>query len=766
MELRLGDGLLAVEAIEDAVVRVRWTTTGEWPPRRPWAVTDLTRRLDRSASVNLDDDGSARLETAALDVSVDVDMRVEIRSRDGRELAIDAGAAAREMTQAGTAWSHRMPPDRRYFGFGERTGLLDKRGRRLTCWTTDEWRHQGPTTDSLYVAVPFYLALDPDGSAFGVFMDTTFRSVFDLTNVVDGVLRMEVDAPTLEWFLIAGPEPARVVERLTQLVGRPAMPPRWALGYHQARWSYGSEAEVREIAARIRRERIPCDAIHLDIDHMDRFRPFTWDLERFPDPGALIADLRRAGFRTTVVVDAALPVEEGGYDVAREARERDLLLRRSPADPEPLEGYLWGGRSVFPDHARPRTASWWGRLYRRYLDLGVAGFVNDMNEPAMHDRSIDDPNSGNTEPPADAPHGEPPDTVPHAEFRNVYALAQARATAAGLRSARPRERPMLVSRSGFAGIQRDAMIWTGDNWSLWEHLEMSLPQLVNLGLSGLPLAGADIGGFFDSCSPELLVRWTQLGALYPFARNNSASGTARQEPWAFGEPTTSRCRRAIELRYRLLPYLATVVEEATRTGHPVLRPLWFHHPGDPDAQGIVDEAFVGRDLLIAPVMRPGKQAREVWLPPGGWYDIRTGRFERGGEAILASATLDEAMPIFARAGSILPVGPVLQWTDERPLDRLVLDVFLDLDGRAEGELYEDDGASMEYLDGSWCRSEVQATTDAGGTEVRGRRQRRKGYEPPARTVEVVVHGASGRAPDRASTPDGAAWNVSLPRSGG
>jgi alpha-glucosidase len=537
------------------------------------------------------------------------------------------------------------------------------------------------------------------------------------------------------------------------------MPPRWALGYHQARWSYASAGEVRDVAAALRDHDIPADAIHLDIDHMDRFRPFTWDPERFPDPRALVSHLREHGLRTTLVVDAAVPVADG-YDVYEDGRRGGCLVRRSrDPDAEEFTAYLWGGISAFPDHTRPDVRRWWGDLYARYLDAGVAGFLNDMNEPAMHDRPFDDPDSANTEPPPGTPFGEGDDVATHAEVRNVYGLLEDRAADEGIRRARPEARPFLISRAGFAGVQRHAMIWTGDNWSTWEHLEMSLPQLVNLGLSGVPLAGADIGGFFDSCTPELLVRWTQLGALYPFARNNSAEGTPHQEPWAFGEPTTSRCRRAIELRYRLLPYLYTVVEEASRTGWPVLRPLFFEYPDDGRAQVIGDEALVGRDLLIAPVTRPGQAARSVYLPPGRWLDLRDGTVHDAGD-VLVRAGLDEDPPLFLRAGAMLPMGPVMRCTDERPIDPLTLHAFPDGAGHAAGTLYEDDGASNAYRAGGWCRTVFEAHVSGSDLVVRVRRDPAGSFVPAGRAVEVVLHGPRGA--QRETLDDSGDWELTLP----
>jgi alpha-glucosidase len=732
MLVDLGEAKLWVRKIDKNTLRFRCSPDGRWRAPRSWTqIGDAADPPPPAVSTPVGD-GLRWEATPALIAEIDGARQVSIRTLDGRSL-LEAGRF--ESVDGVARWTQAMPETRRFFGFGERTGLLEKRGRRYTNWTTDEW-HQGPSTDSLYLAIPWYLSLDPDGTAVGILLDATHRSSFDLSDLDHAAMSMSVDTPDLDWYLLYGSTPAEVVERLTNLVGRPSLPPRWALGYHQARWSYGSADEVREVARALRTHRIPADAIHVDIDHMDGFRVFTWDHQRFPDPKALAAELRAWGFRMTVVVDAAVK-REPGYAIYDAGHRHGHFVRTGvdPGSPE-VSGYVWPGLSVLPDHLRPEVRSWWGDLYHSYVSAGIAGFLNDMNEPALRDRSIDDPGTRNVEPHPDTPLGPDNERATHAEVRNVWASLQNEATVAGLRRADPQSRPFLLTRSGFAGVQRSASVWTGDNASYWEHLQMSLAQILDLGLSGVPIAGADIGGFLADCPSELLVRWAQLGALYPFARNNSAKGTARQEPWSRGEPTTGRYRRAIELRYRLLPYLYTVAHEATLTGRPVLRPLFFQYPTDPVAQGVDDQALVGRDVLIAPILQPGKRRREVYLPTGEWHDLRSSTRYHGPDHILASATLDEDLPIYLRAGSIVPMAPVMAWSDERPMDPLSLAVVPDSDGVARGSLYEDDGLTMAYADGASAITEFHARRERGAVVVSGHRRGR--YRPPARTLEVLV----------------------------
>jgi len=572
-----GGPLLAITVLASDLVRIRLAPAGSFAPRRSWAVTppddqfiSPTFTIDQVADASV-------LATEHLMVEVAHDGgRVRICERNGgRTVLADGpeGGPAWDAATGAAIWVKQMPPDEHYYGFGERTGLLDKRGRRSTCWTTDEYEHQGPSTDALYLAIPFFLALNAIGCSYGLFLNTTYRSVFDMTDTERGRFQFEVAGGELDYYVIYGPEPARVLERYTQLTGRMPLPPRWALGYHQSRWSYETADCVRDIAAQFRQRSIPADAINLDIDYMDGYRIFTWDGTRFPDPAWLTGELGRQGFKVTAIVDAGVKIEpDGSYPVYAEGKQNGYFIKQSrDATAQEFACYVWPGRCAFPDFLRPDVREWWGQWYAGLLDAGVAGILNDMNEPAMHDKPFDHPESQSTEPPPETPQGPADEPTTHAEARNVYAYLEDQATYQALRRLRPNQRPFLLSRAGYAGVQRYAAVWAGDNASFWEHLEMSLPQLLNMGLSGIAFCGADIGGFFENGSPELYARWMQLGSLYPFARSNSAKGASHNAPWAWGEQAEAICRRALELRYRLLPYLYTLFEEAARTGAPVLK---------------------------------------------------------------------------------------------------------------------------------------------------------------------------------------------------
>jgi alpha-glucosidase len=532
-------------------------------------------------------------------------------------------------------------------------------------------------------------------------------------------MRYEACQGALCAYFFAGPTMPAVLKRYTQLTGRMPLPPRWMLGYQQSRWSYYPEAQVRELAAEFRRRRIPCDAIHLDIHYMDGYRIFTWDGERFPDPAHLLDDLREQGFRAITIIDPGVKVDPG-YPIYDEGLRQDVFCKLP--DGTLFQGPVWPGECAFPDFTAGAVRDWWGQLYRPLLQAGVSGIWNDMNEPAIFGGSM----------PENVHHDHEGRGAIHGEIHNAYGLQMARATAEGLRRLRPNERVPVISRAGYAGLQRYALVWTGDNYSTWAHLQLGVSMCLNLGLSGIALCGPDIGGFAGDSEGELLARWTQVGTLTPFFRNHSAANTCRQEPWAFGEPFESICRRWIELRTQLLPYIYTTAWQASQTGLPMMRPLSLAYPDDRRTYSLDDQFLFGDVLLAAPVSRPGQTTRRVYLPGGTWYDFWSG--EKLSGQVQADAPL-ERMPVYVRAGSVLPMGPVLQHTGEWPPETLNLHLY---PGDGESWLYEDDGYSMAYRSGEFQLTHFTCQARGGAWSVR--RQVRGPFQPSYDQFEIHIHG--------------------------
>ena len=639
-------------------------------------------------------DEKIEIETAQITISVKRDRTsIECFDKSGKPFASDCDPSIGWRTGATAGWK-RIEADEHFYGFGERTGFLDKLSEVKTNWTIDALDYNS-LSDEMYQAIPFYIALNPD-RAYGIFFNTTFWSQFDIGAQQPGVLRMETRGPELDYYIIYGPEPAQILATYTQLTGRMPLPPKWALGYHQCRWSYDSEDVVRELAKEFRDRAIPCDVIHLDIDYMNGYRVFTWSPKRFPDPAKLIADLKAAGFKVVTIVDPGVKYEpEGDYEVFDRGVENDYFVRT--AEGRLFHGYVWPEKAVFPDFLRPEVRQWWGELHKNLTDMGVAGIWNDMNEPSIAERPFGDGHQ-HIWFPLDAPQGPESEGATHAETHNLYGLMMAKACSEGLQKVRSGERSFVLTRSGFAGIQRYSSVWMGDNQSQWEYLEMSLPMLCNMGLSGVAFVGCDIGGFAENATAELFARWMQVGMLYPLMRAHSAISTAQHEPWVFGDRTEKICREYMNLRYQLLPYIYTLFWEAATAGTPILRPLLYHFPRDRATYHLYDQVLLGPSLMAAPVYRPGVEHRAVYFPEGTWYDWWTGECYQGPTHILAYAPL-ERMPLYVRGGGIIAIAPVRQFVSEEPLDSLKMRIW---PGSGEWTLYEDDGHSFEHEQGVWA----------------------------------------------------------------
>ena len=747
-----GEARLSIKILAPNLIRVQMSPTGEFMPRRLWAVNQDDLEWPIVPFQVQEDDQKIEIETEQLRVCIDRNpCRITCFDRQGRPFASDVDLGMSWRMGAVATWK-RIESDEHFYGFGERTGLLDKLSEVQTNWTTDALDY-GSLTDQMYQAIPFFIALRPQ-LAYGIFFNTTFWSRFDIGAEQPGVWRMETRENQLDYYIIYGPEPKQILSTYTELTGRMPLPPKWALGYHQCRWSYESEEVVRELAQEFRKRRIPCDVIHLDIDYMRGYRVFTWSPKRFSDPAKLIGDLKQDGFKVVTIIDPGVKYEpEADYHVYDQGLKNDYFVRK--ADGALFHGYVWPDKAVFPDFMRTDVRSWWGDLHLSLTDIGVAGIWNDMNEPAISDRPFGDP-GGKIWFPLDAPQG---DITTHAETHNLYGLMMAKACYEGLEKHRPNERSFVLTRSGFAGVQRYSSVWMGDNQSLWDHLEMSLPMLCNMGLSGVAFVGCDVGGFAGNATAELFARWMQQAILYPLMRGHSAMSTARHEPWVFGEKVENICREYINLRYQLLPYIYTLFWQAATTGAPILRPLVYDYPNDSKTYTLSDQVLLGESLMAAPIHRPGVEYRAVYLPEGIWYDWWSGERFEGSTHILAHAPI-ERMPLYVRAGAIIPMAPIMQYVEERspqpPEHRgatgdLTLRIW---PGVGEWTLYEDDGNSFEYKAGGWATTTYRVRPESQQfiVEIAARLGQ---FSPPSREVIVELVGVG----EQRFTDDGAARSL-------
>lgn len=605
-----------------------------------------------------------------------------------------------------------LSADECLYGLGERAADLNLRPGVYRMWNRDPGGSYGQNTDPLYLCIPVYLGQHLQGS-YLIFYENSYDADFEFSDSA----RCEFSGPPLRYYVAIGPV-ERCLDRYSLLTGRPPLPPRWSLGYHQSRWSYRSEAEIRDLAASFQGHDLPLSAVHLDLEYMRGYRVFTIDQERFPDLPGLSHDLRERGVRLVGILNPGVK-QEPGYAVFDQGMAGGMFAPLP--DSIPVSAPTWPGWSVFPDFTDPKVRSWWASQYPALLDQGLRGLWHDMNEPstfaAWGDPSI----------PLSTQHVMEGRESTHHQAHNLYALLMNKAGFDAMREHRPDQRPFLLSRSGWAGLQRYAWVWTADTESSWDALRGSIPTLLGLGLSGVPFCGCDIGGFLGQPGDELFLRWFQLGAFTPFFRTHSAVDSPPREPWRFPEQTLNIIRELLAFRYRLLPYLYSCAWEASQTGAPLMRPLFWADP-NPEYWESQDCFLLGDALLVAPVLRRGARHREVPLPRGDWYDYWSDEYLEGGRRVRVEAPLNRC-PLFTRAGAVVPMAE-----DER----LQLHIYAPRRGTLGSTLYSDsgDGSGPERLD---------RFTVKGSAEGLNLRWGSSGVYPfPYSEVQIIPHGIAAR----------------------
>jgi len=737
IEIQSGDAREQITALRDDILRVRIAPQGQMPEDASWAVSPENRRSSVSVTP-ANSDSSIGFRTRSLSVEVDPKtLRLTVRDLAGNIVQQDA----QPIHYDGTAFRvyKTMQLDEHYYGLGDRTGPLDRRDEAFTLWNTDAYRFQ-ESTDPIYKSIPFFITFRA-GRAAGIFLDNTWRTSFDFGKQLAGVYSFGAVNGPLDYYILYGPTPKEVVERYTWLTGTPPLPPLWTLGFQQSRYTYFPESQLLDVASRLRADHIPADALYLDIDFQDHHRPFTIDTKAFPDFPGMVSKLKAENFHLVTIADlhiANLP--NAGYA----PYDRGIAGNHFVHNPDGsvYTGVVWPGPAVFPDFTQQQSRAWFGTLYRDFYKMGVAGFWDDMNEPSIF-------NSPTKTMPLDVVHriDEPgfiTRTATHAEIHNVYGMENSRATFEGLLKLNPNFRPFVLTRASYAGGQRYAATWTGDNSSTWNHLRMTTPMIENLGLCGFAFTGADVGGFAGSPSMPLLTKWLEVAAFQPIDRDHTEKGSAFQEPWVGGPEQEAMRRRYIEERYRLMPYLYTVAEEASRTGLPMVRPLFLEfphgatdgHPIDTDTPG---EFLLGSDLLIAAPPFPDEvEPYQVEFPTAVWYNYWTGEkvppppppTEPPDPALppspasfvpLTTEIHPElaTLPVFARGGAIIPIEPLVQSTDETPQGPLTLRIYTgNSSDPCSGSLYLDDGSSYAYQHGAFLRMKFSCEVNADGFHLR------------------------------------------------
>ncbi len=685
-----------------AVARVSWPdvkfTLGEGDDAFTLAAPEITCVVDRSTS------------------------RLTFRNAQGNIIARDAEPI--RWREGEMQLVRELPADEQSYGLAAQPVGLNLRGKRYELWNTDPVIYSRDRIP-IYYTIPFYLGVTSN-FAHGLFWDNPSRGWIDIGAEEQDRLMFSGASGELRYYVFSGLDVISVLNRYTELTGRMPLPPMWALGFHLSRWSYTPADKVREIATTLRKRNIPCDAIYLDIDYMDGFRCFTWDREKFPAPAVLLSELADQGFKVVAILDPGIKADPD-YKVYESGLREDVFLKLPNG--KPFVGPVWAGNSVFPDFTSPKARAWWAAQFDPVIKPGIAGIWNDMNEPTVFSAA------GGNEIPEYVKHDFEGQNLTHLEAHNLYGMLMARASREALEKMKPGKRPFNITRAAHAGAQRYASTWTGDNQATWDHLRLSISMVLNSGLSGLAFNGPDVSGFSGNADAELYTRWIQLGAMLPFFRVHKANDTVPHEPWVYGQPYEDIIRKYINLRYQLLPYLYSLFAQNSQNGWPIIRPLFMADPKDPKLRGVEDMFMVGDSLLVAPVLEKGQTERELYLPRGKWFDYYTNMPIQGGQILTVKTPLD-MMPLFARAGQVIPQWPVQQYVGQTPVDELHLKVYA---GNGEVTLYEDAGEGMEYQSGGyrWLYFTCKLLP-TGGVQLDWRRAGK--YRPSYERVRCEVFG--------------------------
>ncbi len=702
VEFQLSNCFLNIYIIDQNIIRFRYTNRKEFSKSPSYAV--VYQIPEKSKFEFKEEKEKFVLTTNELIVHIQkYPCRVSIYDKLMNLLNADEESFGVSFDNDEVRCHKKLFTDERFFGLGEKANeSLIKNGEQYTMWNTDYYGYTG-RQEPIYVSIPFFMGLR-DHKAYGIFFDNTYKSYFNMGASNNRFYWFGADNGEMDYYFIYGPEFKRVISDYTKLTGRMELPPMWALGYQQSRWSYYPEATVRSIANTFRSKNIPCDVIYLDIHYMDGYRVFTWDKTRFPNPPQMLSDLKKDGFKIIPIIDPGVKADSN-YFAAKEGLEKNLFVKYP--DGIPYQGEVWPSWAYFPDFTKKETRDWWGEKLSALLNQGVEGFWNDMNEPAVW-------GGGNV-----------PDIVQyydnglisnHKKIKNVYALEMARATRDGLKKFSD-QRHFILSRAGFAGIQRYSANWTGDNVSSDEHLRLACVMPQNVGLSGQPFIGSDVGGFMGGePTNEMYIRWMQLGAFTPFFRGHSAIDTKAREPFAFNETVEEFSRQAIQLRYKLILFWYNEFYNSAQTGLPIMRSMFVNYQNDENcySRNAQYQFMIGENLLVAPVVNSTESTKRLYLPEGKWYDWMNNKIVTGGEWKIFESPINK-IPLYIKEGGMIPMQEVQNYIGEKKIEQLELVVFPSQ--KSEYTLYEDDGLSYKYETGKYSLTKFSLDKDGKVTKL-------------------------------------------------
>ena len=613
------------------------------------------------------------------------------------------------------------------YGGGEVTAPFKRNGSKNICWNYSNYSYSEHSTP-LYQAIPFVMGMRPDGSSFAVAALTTYHCIVDLTEA--GIIQFKAQAnpnaekkvlPLFPVIVIEGKNPEDVIKKFADMTGKMPMLPKWTLGFQQSRYApMSQEFVINDVAKKFRDNKLPCDVLWMDIDYMQDNWIFTFSPKRIPDPTAMMKSLHDMNFKGVWMIDPGLPNsdkkvyfgKEDGYKPyiygeGNKIKVNDLPIWVLLKDKKtPFVGNVWAKSEVFPDFTMPEAREWWGSLYKDFMSHGFDGVWNDMNEPEIFDTPTKSMPLSNIHRGGKLPDGRVLKEGTHDEYHNIFGMLEVMASRDGIMKANPDKRPFLLSRANYIGGQRYAAMWTGDIPAEWDAMVENQAMLLSMSISGQPFCGPDVSGFTAECSPELYARWMGVGAFYPFFRAHKSGhpDVPPAFPWSFDKKTEASVKISLERRYRLIPYIYTLAAEASKTNMPIIRPVFFADTKDTNLRDEYKSFLLGENLLIIPDFVTGKPANTEHIssptvPKGTWHAI----------SLVEGDTKDVNQPVVKlKAGSILPVGKIIQSTVENSFDPLTLYVCPDENGNAYGELYLDKDDGYGYKEGEYALIKLRA----------------------------------------------------------
>jgi alpha-glucosidase len=638
------------------------------------------------------------------------------------------GSILNEDDPLGTSWIgeqvttyKKIQPGERFIGLGEKTGPLDRQGNAYLNWNSDAYAYN-KGTDPLYCSMPFYMGIH-NGLCYGIFFDNTHKAHFNFGASNNRFSSFAADAGEMDYYLIHGNNVSEIIKQYTDLTGRMELPPRWSIGYQQCRYSYYPDKEVFSIAKTFREKDIPADAIVFDIHYMDKYKIFSWDQERFPDPKGLMQTLKDQGFHVVIMCDPGIKVEPG-YETYEDGLKNDIFLKYP--DGENYQGQVWPGWCHFPDFTNPKARAWWATKFQDYVDLGVEGFWNDMNEIATWGNAL----------PENIEFDFEGNKATMRRGRNVFGFQMARSTYEGTKKLLNGKRPFNLTRSGFSGIQRYSAVWTGDNVAYDEHMLLGIRLVNSMGLTGVAFAGYDAGGFVGESNPKLFARWTSIASLSPFFRAHTMINTRDSEPWSYGEKVESICRNYIKFRYQLMPYIYSLFYDASKRGMPVQRSLAIDYTHDHRIYNDLyhNQYLFGPSILVAPATSD-QELLKVFFPAGDWYDLYSGKVWTGNQETIIESPIHK-LPVFVKAGSVLPMQSSAAHTGIKQ-DELILHIYCG-DNSSDFLLYMDDGETFDYQKGKSAKRLIKMS----GSENKITITKSEGdFQSSYKKIKLVLHGS-------------------------